>query len=109
MAVRECRQEKGYPVEELCRLLHIAKSAYYKWDAGKKGSRIRENEDIAEKVEEIHAKSPDKGYRRINDDLRHDYGIHVATAAQGVPGTLSTLLKICLPESSMQNGPTKNG
>lgn len=21
--------------------------------------------------------SPDKGYRRINDDLRHDYGIHV--------------------------------
>ena len=77
MAVRECHQEKGYPVEKLCKLLHIAKSAYYKWEAGKKGSRIRENEDIAEKVEEIHAKSPDKGYRRINDDLRHDYGIHV--------------------------------
>ena len=28
--VRECHQEKGYPVAELCRLLHIAKSAYYK-------------------------------------------------------------------------------
>ena len=67
--VRECHQEKGYPVAKLCRLLHIAKSAYYKWEAGKKGNRIRENEDIADKVEKNHEKSPDKGYRRINDDL----------------------------------------
>lgn len=29
------------------------------------------------RAEEIHAESPDKGYRRLNDDLRHDYGIHV--------------------------------
>ena len=28
-------------------------------------------------MEKIHTESPDKGYRRINDDLRHDYGIHV--------------------------------
>ena len=28
-------------------------------------------------MEKIHTDSPDKGYRRINDDLRHDYGIHV--------------------------------
>ena len=28
-------------------------------------------------MEKIHRESPDKGYRRINDDLRHDYGIHV--------------------------------
>ena len=30
-----------------------------------------------EKIERIHTESPDKGYRRLNDDLRHDYGIHV--------------------------------
>lgn len=36
-----------------------------------------ENEAIAEKVEQIHMTSPDKGYRRINDELRHDHGIHV--------------------------------
>ena len=35
------------------------------------------NEQIAQKVEQIHMESPDKGYRRINDDLRHDFGIHV--------------------------------
>ena len=36
-----------------------------------------ENEWLAEKIERIHTESPDKGYRRLNDDLRHDYGIHV--------------------------------
>jgi transposase InsO family protein len=36
-----------------------------------------ENERLAEKVEQIHSKHPDKGYRRINDDLKHDYDIHV--------------------------------
>ena len=77
MVVQSCHCEKGYSVEELCKLLHIAKSAYYKWATGKKSQRFIENEDIADKIEEIHTKNPDKGYRRINDDLRHDYNIHV--------------------------------
>ena len=39
--------------------------------------RAAENERLAEKLEKLHAESPDKGYRRLNDDLRHDCGIHV--------------------------------
>lgn len=35
------------------------------------------NERLADTIEKIHEKSPDKGYRRLNDDLRHDHGIHV--------------------------------
>lgn len=69
--------EKGYSIEEACRLLHIARSAYHKWASGKVSSRTAENEELAKKVERIHMKHPDKGYRRINDDLRHDHGIHV--------------------------------
>mgnify|MGYP006332142259 CR=1 FL=1 len=56
--------------------MHISRSAYYKWDSGKLSVRTAENEEIAKTVEKIHTESPDKGYRRINDDLRHDYGIH---------------------------------
>lgn len=33
---------------------------------------------IAEKIEQIHGKRPDKGYRRIRDDLEHDFGIDVS-------------------------------
>lgn len=39
--------------------------------------RTAENERLADRIEKIHSESPDKGYRRLNDDLRHDHGIHV--------------------------------
>ncbi len=31
--------------------------------------RQKLNEEIAEKLEEMHTESPDKGYRRLRDDL----------------------------------------
>ena len=55
----------------------MSRSAYPKWASGKLSRRTAENEQLADKIERSHAKSPDKGYRRLNDDLRHDYGIHV--------------------------------
>ena len=76
-AIREAHEENGYPIELACELLHVARSAYHKWASGKLSRRTAENERLAEKLEQLHAESPDKGYRRLNDDLRHDCGIHV--------------------------------
>ena len=76
-AVRECHGEKGYPFDEACSILHISRAAYHRWASGKQSKRTAENKKIAEKVEQIHMDSPDKGYRRINDELRHDHGIRV--------------------------------
>lgn len=76
-SIQECHTEKGYPIEEACKLLHVARSAYHKWVSGKTSRRIAENEEIARTIEQIHMLHPDKGYRRLNDDLRHDYGIHI--------------------------------
>ena len=64
-------------MEEACKLLEVSRSAYYKWESGKLSPRIEKNIEIAEIVEQIHMESPDKGYRRINDDLRHDHDIRV--------------------------------
>ncbi len=75
--IKECHEEKGYPIETACALLHVARSAYHKWSSGKQSRRAEENERLADKVERLHEESPDKGYRRLNDDLRHDYGIYV--------------------------------
>lgn len=55
----------------------MAHSPYYKWASGKLSHRTAENEKLADKIEKIHLENPDKGYRRLNDDLRHDYGIYV--------------------------------
>lgn len=76
MAIRECHEAQGYPIEIACSLLHVARSAYHK-AVGNLSRRTEENERLADRIEKIHAESPDKGYRRLNDDLRHDYGIHV--------------------------------
>lgn len=39
--------------------------------------RTAQNEKLACVIEHIHEENPDKGYRRIRDDLEHDYGVHV--------------------------------
>lgn len=66
-----------YPIDELCRLAHVARSAYYKWLKRKAPMSEVENQHIAELIETIHRESPDKGYRRIRDDLAHDYNTEV--------------------------------
>jgi transposase InsO family protein len=55
----------------------VARSAYHKWASGNQSRRVTENEWLAEKIEKIHMESPDKGYRRINDDLRHDHDVRI--------------------------------
>ena len=67
-------EEYGYRIETCCDILHVSRSAYYRWLSGRVGKRTQENERIAKIVEQIHAESPDKGYRRIRDDLEryHD-------------------------------------
>ena len=70
-------KESDYPVDAACAILHIARSAYYKWNSGKLSPRQIKNEQIAEKLEQLHAESPDKGYRRLRDDLAVDHHLPV--------------------------------
>ena len=77
LAIKECKEEYGYPVELSCRILGVSRAAYYRWLSGKKCAREQENEEIAELVEQIHTENPDKGYRRIKDDLTHDHNLNV--------------------------------
>ena len=58
-------------------MLHISRSAYYKWNSGRLSPRQKENEKIADKLEQMHMESPDKGYRRLRDDLEVYHGLPV--------------------------------
>ena len=64
-------------MEISCEILGVSRAAYYRWLSGKKCARELENEKVAELVEQIHTESPDKGYRRIKDDLAHDHKMNV--------------------------------
>lgn len=76
-AIRDCHEEKGYPIDLLCRIGQVSHAAYYRWATGKISRREAENEKLAEIIERIHARHPDMGFRRIHDTLLHDYHIHV--------------------------------
>ncbi|MEF2838732.1 MAG: IS3 family transposase [Oscillospiraceae bacterium] len=77
LAIKEAKEEKNYSVEVCCTILGVSRAAYYRWLSGKKCSRELENEKIAEIMEQIHTENPDKGYRRIKDDLAHDFKLNV--------------------------------
>lgn len=76
-AIKTLHEEKQWEISTLCELAHIARASYYKWLTHPIPDRELENQQIAEIVEKIHQEHPDKGYRRIRDDLDRYYGIHV--------------------------------
>ena len=58
-------------------MLRVTRSAYYRWLNNPKSESEHKNENIAAKIEKIHAAHPAMGYRRIRDELDRNYGIHV--------------------------------
>lgn len=74
-AIKEENEIYGYPISALCKLRNISRAAYYKWLHREVPSNEAENERIAETIEKIHVQSPDKGYRRIRDDLERYHDI----------------------------------
>lgn len=77
MAIKEEHEEHHYAISALCKLGNVTRAAYYKWLHRQTPIKERENIMIAEKIEAIHSESPDKGYRRIRDDLDRYYDIQV--------------------------------
>lgn len=74
-AIKEEHEEHGYPISALCHLGKASRAAYYKWLHRGIPAYEAENNLIAEEIEKIHMESPDKGYRRIRDDLERYHGI----------------------------------
>ena len=77
LAIQEEHEEQKYPISALCNLGKITRAAYYKWRNRQRPATEQENRLIAEKVEAIHKAYPDKGYRRIRDDMERYYGMHL--------------------------------
>ena len=74
-AIKEEHEVNGYPIDPLCKLGHVSRAAYYKWLNRDIPVYEIENERIADEIEKIHMESPDKGYRRIRDDLERYHDI----------------------------------
>lgn len=74
-AIKEENQEHNYPISTLCKFGKVSRAAYYKWLHREVTESEAENIRIADEIEKIHEESPDKGYRRIKDDLERYHNI----------------------------------
>ena len=64
-------------MQRLCEYLHLSRSAYYRWLKNPVSFSERYNEEISDKIRDIHEKHPDMGYRRIRDELDKKHSITV--------------------------------
>lgn len=55
----------------------MSRAAYYKWLDREIPENEYKNRRISDEIEKIYTESPDKGYRRIRDDLERYHGINV--------------------------------
>lgn len=72
-AILEAHQKYSYPIRSLCQIGQINRAAYYKWLNRKVPENEIENIRLSKTIETIHEEHPDKGYRRIKDDLERYY------------------------------------
>lgn len=61
----------------MCKLGGVSRAAYYKWLHRDIPDNEIENNRLADIIEMIHEESPDKGYRRIRDDLERYHNTKV--------------------------------
>ena len=77
LAIKTEHDEHCYPISALCKIGNVSRAAYYKWLHRELPNYEAENKRIADEIEKIHTKSPDKGYRRIRDELERYHDIKV--------------------------------
>ena len=77
LAIKAEHDEQGYPISALCKVGNVSRAAYYKWLHRGIPAYETENKRIADEIEKIHTESPDKGYRRIRDELERYHDIKV--------------------------------
>lgn len=76
MAVKYLHDTEQYPVKELCRLLHLNRSAYYKWMKRKSSQSRLLNEQIVELIEELYEEQDGiLGYRQMTITINRKHGV----------------------------------
>ncbi|MGN0254511.1 MAG: IS3 family transposase [Chordicoccus sp.] len=76
-AISRLAETRDYPVHRLCRYAHVASSAYYRWKKCPVSAREREDEHLAGLLRKHHEEHPEKGYRRLRDDLETEDHIRI--------------------------------
>lgn len=66
---------REYDVKELCELMGVSRSGYYKWKKRGKSSQQKHRERVIAIVEEVHTDHPSHGYRWVHAFIVINYDV----------------------------------
>ena len=70
-------QTEGYPIEKLCKSLHICRSAYYKWLKREPSQHQKTNEQLVEWIKELYEEQNGiLGYRQMTITINRTYDVN---------------------------------
>ena len=66
-------EKAKYPITQLCRMLQVSPSHFYRWRDGWRSKRAREDEELLVKIRKVYTDHKGRyGNRRVTDELRDD-------------------------------------
>ncbi|MGI6766815.1 MAG: hypothetical protein ACOX4R_06295 [Lentihominibacter sp.] len=66
---------REYDIKELCELMGVSRSGYYKWKSRGKSGWEKKREEIIEIVENVHKEHPSHGYRWVHAYISINYAV----------------------------------
>lgn len=77
LAVKYLNETEKYPIQKLCDIAHIARSAYYKWLRRIPSHRQQENEQLVEWIKQHYEeRNGILGYRQMTVVINRDHNVH---------------------------------
>lgn len=66
-----------YPIKKLCEIIHLARSAYYKWLKNSPSSRQQINEQLIKWIKQHYEETNGiLGYRQMTITINREHGVH---------------------------------
>lgn len=78
MAIRDLNETKLYPISELCEIIGIQRSSYYKWLNRKESDNEKFNKEMLSKIKDAYEeKNGILGYRQMTIKLNREHDLKV--------------------------------
>lgn len=76
MAIKYLNETEQYPIEKLCKIIHLNRSSYYKWLKREPSASQLENEQIVEWIKELYEEQNGiLGYRQMTITINRTYNV----------------------------------
>ena len=103
IVIQYLNRTENYPIEKLCKKLHINRSSYYKWLKREPSTKQLENEQIIEWIKELYEEQNGiLGYRQMTITLNRERERNTLQQEKNTQINADTTSEISMQEEEIQ-------